>query len=162
MPDDPGSVAGDPKAAKLESLYGKYDAAALDRGRELDGESFLRTVSQYDELDTDWTGAWLEFVYGRVGNRRILDEKTRTLIVVGQYIASHRWEHLQEQMKAAIRAGASSREVLEVCLHAPLYVGMPTLRHSLGAYRAVMTELGLATLEEPPWQYLRTSEEDRG
>lgn len=141
-----------------EELYSRYDEGALERGEALFGEAFLRTVSLNDALDADWTEAWLTFVYGRMYGRTVLDERTRLLVLLGQYIAGGMHDHLHHHMKAAIQAGVEPRDVLEVCLQAPLYVGMPSLRHSLAAYRAVMTELGLAEFPEPPFAYFRSGD----
>ena len=145
-------------ASKREDLYERYPADALRRGEQIYGEGFLRTVSLNDALDPEWTEAWLTFVYDRMFGRSVLDERTRMLVLIGQYIAGKMYDHLQHQMKAAIEAGVAPQEILEVCLQAPLYVGMPSLRHSLAAYRAVLTELGVESFPEPPFRYFRTGD----
>jgi 4-carboxymuconolactone decarboxylase len=147
------------KQRARDELFAKYDATGLERGERLFGEPFLRMVSLNDALDPDWTNAWLNYVYGYMYGREVLSERTRILVVIGQHIAAGHYDDLRMHMESAIKAGVEPREILEVCLHAPLYVGMPTLRHSLGAFRAVMVDLGIATYDDPPFEYFRTRDE---
>jgi 3-oxoadipate enol-lactonase len=155
MPDDTSGMS----ASRRQDLAGRYAGAGFETGKRLFGEAFLDVLSQHDSLDPEWTSAWLGYVYEFMYGRRVVDERTRALVMIGMHIAAGHYQDLRMHMISAIRLGTDPREILEVCLHAPLYVGMPTLRHSLGAFRAVLVELGLATLDEPPFQYLQTGQE---
>lgn len=143
-------MTGTPEDGRAE-LYARYNNRALERGEHLHGESFLRNVALYEVLDPEWTESWLTFVYDAMYGRDVLDERTRVLIVIGECLAAGHHDHLTHHMNTAIRLGVRPDEILEVCLQSVVYLGMPSLRHSLSAYRAIMTDLGLATFEDPPF-----------
>lgn len=134
-------------------LFDKYNSRAMEQGYHLQGEYFLRTVSIFDELDDEWTEAWLTFIYDYMYGRRVLDDKTRTLIVVGECIAAGHTEQLPNHMRTAIEVGATPQELLEVCLQSAIYVGMPAMGRARNAFREVMNEMGLADFKEPPFKY---------
>lgn len=125
----------------------------MRQGYDLQGEYFLRTVDLLDDLDADWTEAWLTYVYDYLYGRGVLDDKTRTLIVIGECIAGGHFEQLPNHMRTAITVGADPREVLEVCLQSAIYCGMPSMRRAVTAFRATMQELGVAMYKESPFTY---------
>ena len=141
------------KEHRKAELFAKYNRRAMEQGHDLQGEYFLRTVGLLDELDADWTEAWLTFIYDYMYGRGVLDDKTRTLIVIGECIAGGHFEQLPNHMTTAIKVGADPREVLEVCLQSAIYCGMPSMRRSVTAFRATMQQLGLQDFEEPPFTY---------
>lgn len=143
----------DAKARARADLYARFNQRGLEQGEALQGEYFLRTVQLLDDLDSEWTEAWLTFVYDYVYGRGVLDDRTRTLIVVGVCIAGGHFEQLPNHMSTAIKLGADPREVLEVCLQSAIYCGMPSMRKAVNVFRATMTELGLQTFDEPPFGY---------
>ena len=141
------------KEQRKAELFAGHNARAMQQGYDLQGDYFLRTVDLLDELDADWTEAWLTFIYDYMYGRGVLDDKTRTLIVIGECIAGGHFEQLPNHMSTAIKVGADPREVLEVCLQSAIYCGMPSMRRSVTAFRATMEKLGLQTFNEPPFTY---------
>jgi alkylhydroperoxidase/carboxymuconolactone decarboxylase family protein YurZ len=147
-------VAGeDRKEQRKAELFAKHGERGMRQGYDLQGEYFLRTVDLLDELDTDWTEAWLGYVYDYMYGRGVLDDKTRTLIVIGECIAAGHFEQLPNHMSTAIKVGADPREVLEVCLQSAIYCGMPSMRRSVTAFRATMQRLGIADFKPSPFEY---------
>ncbi|MPZ73921.1 MAG: hypothetical protein GEU74_11950 [Nitriliruptorales bacterium] len=145
------------KAQRRAELFARHNPRAMAQGEDLQGEYFLRTVDLLDELDADWTEAWLSYVYDYMYGRGVLDDKTRTLIVIGECIAGGHFEQLPNHMSTALNVGADPREVLEVCLQSAIYCGMPSMRRAVNAFRATMQHLGLRTFVEPPFAYTEDS-----
>ena len=143
----------DRKSTRKAELFAAHNPRAMQQGHDLQGEYFLRTVDLLDELDAEWTEAWLTFVYDYMYGRGVLDDRTRTLIVVGECIAAGHFEQLPNHMTTAINVGAEPREVLEVCLQSAIYCGMPSMRRAVNAFRSTMEHLGLATYADPPFTY---------
>jgi len=139
------------KARVRAELYARYNNRALARGEHLHGESFLRNVGLYEVLDAEWTQAWLTFVYDAMYGREVLDERTRVLVVIGECIAAGHHDHLTHHMNTAISLGVGPDELLEVCLQSAVPLGLSGLHRALAAYRAIMTDLGLASFTEPPF-----------
>ena len=84
----------DRKEQRKAELFAKHGARGMRQGYELQGEYFLRTVDLLDELDADWTEAWLTYVYDYMYGRGVLDDKTRTL-------DRHRRVHRRRALRAA-------------------------------------------------------------
>ena len=147
----------DPKTKLKEELFARHNARGMQQGYDLQGEYFLRTVALLDQLDVEWTEAWLTFIYDYMYGRGVLDDKTRTLIVIGECIATGHVEQLPNHMRTAIKVGADPKEVLEVVLQSAVYVGMPSMRKALTVFRQLMQEMDLMQLEEPPFKYVGDS-----
>lgn len=140
-------AAADRKAELIE----RYNARAMETGIGLQGEFFLRMVHEFDELDTEWTERWLTWIYDFLYNRRVLDDKTRILIVIGECVVSGYFEQLANHMRSALEAGATKEEVFEVIVQAAIYAGMPKAIEAMRMYRTLMTDLGKLTTTEPPF-----------
>ena len=145
--------SADRKEQVKADLFARHNDRAMQQGYDLQGEYFLRTVHLLDELDADWTEAWLTYVYDYMYGRGVLDDKTRTLIVIGECIAGGHFEQLPNHMRTAITVGADPREILEVCLQSAIYCGMPSMRRAVNAFRTTMEQLGVQTFEQPPFEY---------
>jgi alkylhydroperoxidase/carboxymuconolactone decarboxylase family protein YurZ len=137
------------REAKRARLYERYNNTALDSGQRIQGEFFLRLVEEYDELDEEWTEGWLTWIYDLQYNRGILDEKTRILPIVGYCVILDDQGQLPNHMRAALRAGATPREILEIILQSAIYAGMPRMVRAMRTYRTFMREMGLLELSEP-------------
>lgn len=137
------------REAKRARLYERYNNQALDSGQRIQGEFFLRLVEEYDELDQEWTEGWLTWIYDLQYNRGILDEKTRILPIVGYCVILDDQGQLPNHMRAALRAGASPREILEIILQSAIYAGMPRMVRAMRTYRTFMSQMGLLELTEP-------------
>ena len=146
-------TAEDAKEQRTAELFATHNRRAMEQGHALQGEYFLRTVHLLDELDAEWTEAWLTFIYDFQYGRGVLDDRTRTLVIIGECIAGGHFEQLPNHMRTAITVGADPREVLEVCLQSGIYCGMPSMRRAVNAFRTTMTELGEMTFADPPFEY---------
>jgi len=128
-------------AARLAKLRQKYGARAIDGLARVEPDHFADHVDWCDELDQNFTKLWLEFVYGGMAGRGILDERTRALILVGQFLVMGDMEQFAIQVRNAVRH-ASPREVLEVLLQATVYLGYPPIVRATRVFRKVMKDLG--------------------
>ena len=77
-------------AERIERLKQKYDAAAIDNGMRLRPDDFLDEVEWRDRIDQHYTRSWLEFTYGGLFTRKGLDERTRLLVSIAQFLAHGR------------------------------------------------------------------------
>jgi 4-carboxymuconolactone decarboxylase len=140
------------KDAKREHLYSRYDVQGLDTGFRLQGEHFLHRVEELDELDPEFTAAWLRWVYGYMYNRTALDTRTRILVVLGEAIVLGAELQIPNHIRSAMRAGATQDEILEVILQSCIYAGMPRMMVAMKAYRKLCRDLGLRDLSDPVFQ----------
>ena len=137
---------------RKRELAERYGELPIETGSRLQGEFFLRMVEEFDQLDEGWTQGWLDWIYGYLYNRGVLDDKTRVLTIIGECCVSSALAQLPNHIRTALRVGATKEEVLEVILHSAIYGGMPKMIEAMRVYRSLMTDLGLLELEEPEFR----------
>ena len=129
-------------AKRVAELERKYGAEAIQNARRLHGEDLSAAIEWAEGLDQHYVKIWLDFTYGGMYRRDVLDERTRTLIAVGELVAMNELEQLDVHIRAALTAGATPREALEVILQAGVYVGYPRMVRATRIFREVMAGLG--------------------
>jgi alkylhydroperoxidase/carboxymuconolactone decarboxylase family protein YurZ len=117
-----------------KKLYDRYDKDALDRGYHIGGDKFLERIAELDELDPAWTKGFVDWVYGTVYRRRVLDPKTRELVTIGEHVVLGNDRAMTTHMKSALRNGATREEIIEVCLNSAVYNGFPKAHHGLAVF----------------------------
>jgi alkylhydroperoxidase/carboxymuconolactone decarboxylase family protein YurZ len=126
----------------IEALRQKYGDQAIERAARAQPHDFPQGIGWADEIDQHYTKLWLDFTYGGMYTRGILDERTRTLVVIGQFVVMNEIEQLGMHIRSALNAGATPREALEVILQAGVYVGYPKVIRATRVFKGVVTELG--------------------
>ena len=132
-------MANDPRTARFKDKYG---AAVIENGLRLRPDDFLDEVEWRDRIDQHYTRAWLEFTYGGLFARKGLDERTRLLVSVAQFLAMNEMEEFERQIPPALAAGATPREVLEVILQSTVYIGYVKASRGARACVKVLERLG--------------------
>ena len=127
---------------RIARLKQKYDAAAIDNGMRLRPDDFLDEVEWRDRIDQHFTRSWLTFTYGGLFTRKGLDERTRLLVSVAQFLAMNELEEFERQIPGALAAGASPREVLEIILQSTVYIGYIKAARGARICVKVMERLG--------------------
>ena len=74
-------------AERIERLKRKYGAAAIGNGMRLRPDDFVEEVEWRDRIDQHYTRAWLDFTYGGLFTRKALDERTRLLGSIAQFLS---------------------------------------------------------------------------
>lgn len=129
-----------------EKLAQKYGEQAIETGRRLQPSSFDRRLQLRDSLDQHFTRLWLDFGMTGLSQRRVLDERTRLLVPIGQFAMTHSERFLEEAIQAALAGKVAPREVLEVILQCVVYGGNVVLDPALDVFVRVAEEMG--ALEE--------------
>lgn len=140
------SQASQAGAERLARLKRKYDPAAIDNGMRLRPADFLAELEWRDRVDQHYARAWLEFTYGGMFARKNLDERTRLLVSIAQFLAMGEMEEFERQIPAALAAGASPREVMEIVIQCTVYIGY--VRAGRGARKAIEVLERLGRLDE--------------
>jgi 4-carboxymuconolactone decarboxylase len=133
-------------AQRIARLKQKYGAAAIDNGLRLRPDDFLEDVEWRDRIDQHYTRAWLDFTYGGLFTRKALDERTRLLVSIAQFLCLGEPEEFERQIPSALAAGATPREVLEVVLQSTVYIGY--MKAGRGARLCVKVLERLGRLDE--------------
>src|SRR4051812_47062120 len=79
---------------RISELKQKYGDSAVDTAMRLHGSDVPDAIDWADDLDPYYTKLWLDFTYGGLFKRGVLDDRTRTLVIVGQFVAMDELEEL--------------------------------------------------------------------
>ncbi len=124
-------------------LRKKYGDHAIENGLRLQPASFERKLALRDSLDQHFTRAWVDFVINGFGDRTALDDRTRFLVLVGQFTMAKSQSSLEDAVRAALAVPVPPREVLEIILQCAIYGGNTTVDPALDVFAKVAEELGL-------------------
>lgn len=130
----------------------KCDAATLATGRRLQAD-FDDRLALRDAIDPHFTKLWLDYAIKGLGRRRVLDERTRFLILIGQFTMTRNADALAETLRTALRAKVPPREALEVILQSVVYGGNSVVDFALKIFVLVAREFGVLEAlraERPP------------
>ena len=131
---------------RIEQMKQKYGAETIENGLRLRPDDFLEEVAWRDRIDQHYTRAWLEFTYGGLFRRKALDDRTRLLVAIAQFLCLNEMEEFERQIPGALAAGASPREVLEIIFQSTVYIGY--IKAGRGARLCVKVFEQLGRLDE--------------
>jgi alkylhydroperoxidase/carboxymuconolactone decarboxylase family protein YurZ len=127
---------------RLQELKKKYGATAVDNASRLNAKDLDELMEWRDEVDPHYTKLWLDFTYGGLYARGILDERTRHLVTVAQFVAQDDTEMFESHARSALGLGVSPRELLEVTFQTTVYVGYPKGARASRILLGILKELG--------------------
>ena len=128
--------------SRIERFKKKYGAIAIENGMRLRPDDFLDEVEWRDRIDQHYTRSWLDFTYGGLFKRKGLDERTRLLVSLAQFVSLNELEELERQIPSALAAGATPRQVLEVLLQSTVYIGYIKAGRGLRVCMKVLDRVG--------------------
>ena len=131
----------------------KCDAATHETGRRLQADAFDDRLALRDSIDPHFTQLWLDYAITGLGRRNILDERTRFLILIGQFTMTRNADALAEVLRAALHAKVPPRETLEVILQSVVYGGNSVIDFALKIFVPIAREYGVLEAlraERPP------------
>ncbi len=126
-----------------QALRKKYGDHAIENGLRLQPKSFARKLALRDSLDQHFTKAWVDFVIEGFGDRTALDDRTRFLVLVGQFTMAKSAGSLEDAIRGALAVPVAAREVLEIILQCAIYGGNTAVDPALDVFVKVAEELGL-------------------
>jgi alkylhydroperoxidase/carboxymuconolactone decarboxylase family protein YurZ len=110
---------------RVEALMHRYGWQGISTGLRTQPTHHVQGVTFMDRLDEDYTRLWLNLIYAGMYSRGVLDDKTRTLCMIGECLALQSHPQTENHMRNALLLGATREEVLEVVWQSSQLVGMP-------------------------------------
>ncbi len=110
---------------RLDALIDRYGWHGISNGLRLRPGHHINMIDVLDALDPDFLQIWEDAVYDGMYGRGVLEDRTRLLCVVGATLSLGETHQSRRHMRAALRAGAQPREVLEVIFHTTAFFGHP-------------------------------------
>lgn len=127
---------------QVERFRQKYGARAVEAAQKLMPSDFPALIAWRDELDQHYTKVWLDFTYGSMFVRGVLDQRTRFLVLIGQCTVMGHLRQLEQHLRGALANGVTPREALEAILQATIYAGYPPVEAAAEVFRRVAVDLG--------------------
>jgi alkylhydroperoxidase/carboxymuconolactone decarboxylase family protein YurZ len=125
-----------------EAMLEKYGWHGISAGLRLQPTHHAEAVMRMDRNDQNFLRRWLDFIYGGMYVRGVLDDKTRLLCVVGVCTALDEMAQGENHIRAALMLGATPREIQEVAVQSTQYWGMPRSLRTMTMLDRVLKELG--------------------
>jgi alkylhydroperoxidase/carboxymuconolactone decarboxylase family protein YurZ len=130
---------------RREELLRKFGWEGLSTGFRLQPSHHHKTVEQLERVDRHFLKLWLDFIYAGMYARRILDDRTRILCVIGELFVMGEFVQIENHIRNALTHGATPREVLEVILQSTIYAGMPRFVRVVALLQRILEEDGRLT-----------------
>jgi 4-carboxymuconolactone decarboxylase len=102
-----------------------------------------RTVDAGD-IGSTMTAMSMEFVFGQLWSRDVLDGKQRSLVTIGILIALRQTEELKNHIRIGLTNGLIVRQIEEATIRAAAYAGFPAAHTASNAVREVLQDLSFA------------------
>ena len=94
----------------------------LKQMTDTNGEQMVKAVG---EIFPDFLEKMISFGFGQIYARPNLDLKTREVVTITALITQGAFEQLDFHIKAGLKAGLKSQEILEIILQCASYSGFP-------------------------------------
>lgn len=128
---------------RLAELKAKYGAAAIERGLRLEPRDFLHKLELRDALDPHYAGLWLSYGFAGLASRTGIDDRTRLLVLIGQFAMRRDQPALRDAARAALDVPVAPRDILEVVVQGQLYGGTGVTDPALESLHEVFVERGV-------------------
>ena len=106
------------------------------------GSAADKWISLIHEIYPEFAKINVEFPYGELYRRKVVDDKTRELCTVAALtVQGFALPELRVHIKGALNTGNSKSEILEIITQMIAYCGFPAATNALLAAKEVFTEM---------------------
>ncbi|MDD1724425.1 MAG: carboxymuconolactone decarboxylase family protein [Methanospirillum sp.] len=127
------------------------DYATIGREKllEIDGEAGVRVAKSLNEICPDLVRYLIEYSFGEIYARDIIDNKTKEQAVVAALTAmGTAAPQLRVHIHAALHVGCTPEEIREIIIQMSGYAGFPATLNAMGTLMEVLKETGMPLSKE--------------
>jgi alkylhydroperoxidase/carboxymuconolactone decarboxylase family protein YurZ len=121
-------------------MLSKYDAHGISTSIMTQPRHASALLETLDVLDPGYASLWLNFIYRDMYSRRVLDDRTRTMVMIGNCLALGSRDQTENHMRNAIALGATAAEVLEVIFQSLQYLGTVRSQWAIPIFQKIMAQ----------------------
>jgi 4-carboxymuconolactone decarboxylase len=126
-----------------------YRAIGRKKLLEIDGEAGVRVEETLNGICPDLARYLIEYSFGEIYAREILDNRTKEQAVVAALTAmGTAAPQLRVHIHAALHVGCTPEEIREVIIHMCGYAGFPATLNAIGTLMEVLKETGRTLSKE--------------
>ncbi|ADF51634.1 Carboxymuconolactone decarboxylase [Zunongwangia profunda SM-A87] len=112
-----------------------------DKLKEIDGQAGVNVIESLKDVSPDLAKYTIEYPFGDVYSRDILDNRTKEIAVVAALAAMGNVEpQLKVHINAALNVGVTSEEISEIMILMSVYAGFPSALNGTLALKDVLKE----------------------
>ena len=100
----------------------------------------MRRMVDSGVVGSTMTAMSMEFVFGQVWSRDVLDAKQRSLVTIGILIALRQTEELKNHIRIGLTNGLTVRQIEEATIQAAVYAGFPAAHTASNAILEVLQD----------------------
>lgn len=109
--------------------------------KEIDGQAGINVIKSLEDVSPDLGKYTIEYPFGDVYSREILDNRTKEIAVVAALTAmGNAKPQLKVHINAALNVGVTEEEISEVMILMSVYAGFPSALNGTLALKEVIKE----------------------
>ena len=109
--------------------------------KEIDGQAGVNVIESLKDISPDLAKYTIEYPFGDVYSREILDNRTKEIAVVSALTAmGTALPQLKVHINAALNVGVTAKEISEIMILLSVYAGFPAALNGTLALKDVIKE----------------------
>jgi 4-carboxymuconolactone decarboxylase len=108
--------------------------------QRLTGNHPEKIASRVAEVAPDFARMTVEFPFGDLYSRGIIDLRTREVAAIAALAALGHYPQLRVHVEAALNLGAAAEEIVEILMQTAIYAGFPAALNALTECHDLLTE----------------------
>lgn len=113
----------------------------LENLAKIDGAAAKPVEEALKDIAPDLNDIMLEFVWGDIYNRGVLDFKQREMITIASLLSQGGLENqLRVHIQASLNVGLTQEEIIETFIHCIPYVGFPKVLNAIFIAKEIFTD----------------------
>ena len=127
----------------------RYLKGLVEMRRHLGTPEADQYLAKINEISSEFAKVNVEFPFGELYPRDVLDDKTRELCAVTALtVLGHALPELRVHVKAALNCGASREEIVEVVTQMIAYCGFPAATNALLTVKESFEQIDAETIKD--------------
>ncbi|WP_237689000.1 carboxymuconolactone decarboxylase family protein [Flagellimonas aurea] len=126
---------------KMDNTQTERFERGWEKLNEIDGEAGVKVIESLKDISPDLGKYTIEYPFGDVYSRKILDNRTKEIAVVAALTAmGNARPQLKVHINAALNVGVTEEELSEIMILMSVYAGFPSALNGTSALKEVMEE----------------------
>jgi 4-carboxymuconolactone decarboxylase len=129
------------KTENMDSTKTERFIRGWEKLKEIDGEAGENVIESLKDISPDLGKFTIEYPFGDIYSREILDNKTKEIAVVAALTAmGNAKPQLKVHINAALNVGVTPEEISEIMILMSVYAGFPSALNGTFALKEVLSE----------------------
>lgn len=126
---------------KMDSTKTERFERGWEKLKEIDGQAGVNVIESLKDVSPDLGKYTIEYPFGDVYSREILDNRTKEIAVVASLTAmGNARPQLKVHINAALNVGVTEKELSEIMILMSVYAGFPSALNGTLALKEVLND----------------------